>query len=51
MPDDAATFLAPAELYDAHVGRYGAELAAALIASAGVPAEGASSTSAAGRGR
>jgi SAM-dependent methyltransferase len=40
VPDDAATFLAPAELYDAHVGRYGAELAAGLIAAAGVPAEG-----------
>ena len=40
MPDDAATFLAPAELYDAHVGRYGAELAAGLIAAAGIPAQG-----------
>jgi len=40
VPDDAATFLAPAELYDAHVGRYGAELAAGLIAAAGIPAQG-----------
>jgi SAM-dependent methyltransferase len=30
-PDDAASFQAPAELYDAYVGRYGAQLAAALI--------------------
>ncbi len=30
-PDDAASFQAPAELYDAHVGRYGPQLAAALI--------------------
>ena len=40
MPDDAATFLAPAELYDAHVGRYGAGLAAGLVAAAGILAEG-----------
>jgi SAM-dependent methyltransferase len=40
VPDDAATFLAPAELYDAHVGRYGPALAAGLIAAAGIPAEG-----------
>jgi SAM-dependent methyltransferase len=32
----AATFRTPAEAYDRHVGRYGAELARALIAAAGV---------------
>ena len=35
-PDDAASFQAPAELYDAYVGRYGAQLAAALIDAAGL---------------
>ena len=32
----AATFRTPAEAYDRHIGRYGAELARALIAAAGV---------------
>jgi SAM-dependent methyltransferase len=32
----AATFRAPAEAYDRHIGRYGRELAAALIGAAGV---------------
>ena len=37
MPDDAATFRAsPAEAYDAHIGRYGAALGAALVEAAGV---------------
>ena len=39
MGDDApgaATFRAPAEAYDRHIGRYGRELARALIAAAGV---------------
>jgi SAM-dependent methyltransferase len=37
VPDDVATFLAPADAYDAHVGRYGAALAAALIDAGGIP--------------
>jgi SAM-dependent methyltransferase len=37
VPNDAATFLAPADAYDAHVGRYGAALAAALLDAADVP--------------
>lgn len=36
MDDGAATFRTPAEAYDRHIGRYGAELAQALIAAAGV---------------
>jgi hypothetical protein len=36
--DDQATFRAPADAYDAHVGRYGAALATALLDVAGVPA-------------
>jgi SAM-dependent methyltransferase len=38
MPDapGAATFQAPADAYDRYIGRYGAELARALIAAAGV---------------
>ena len=36
MGDGAATFRTPAEAYDRHIGRYGAELAQALIAAAGV---------------
>ena len=48
----AATFRTPAEAYDRHIGRYGGELARALIAAAGVRAgRGARSTSAAGRAR
>jgi SAM-dependent methyltransferase len=35
-PEGAATFRTPAEAYDRHIGRYGAELARALIAAAGV---------------
>ena len=35
-PPGAATFHAPAEAYDRHIGRYGAELARALIDAAGV---------------
>src|SRR5918997_972832 len=38
----SATFRTPAEAYDRHIGRYGAELGRALIAAAGVggpPAE------------
>ena len=35
-PSGAATFRTPAEAYDRHVGRYGRELARALIAAAGV---------------
>jgi SAM-dependent methyltransferase len=38
MRDDAATFLASAEAYDAHIGRYGAPLAEALLDLAGVRA-------------
>jgi SAM-dependent methyltransferase len=38
VPDDAASFRAPAEAYDAHIGRYGAALAAALLDAAGVAA-------------
>jgi SAM-dependent methyltransferase len=37
-PPGAATFHAPAEAYDRHVGRYGRELARALIEAAGVRA-------------
>ena len=40
MPDDAATFRAPADAYDAHVGRYGAALGDALVEAAGLPATG-----------
>jgi SAM-dependent methyltransferase len=36
VDDGAATFRTPAEAYDRHIGRYGAELAGALIAAAGV---------------
>jgi SAM-dependent methyltransferase len=36
--DDVATFRAPADAYDAHIGRYGAALAAALIDVAAIPA-------------
>jgi ubiquinone/menaquinone biosynthesis C-methylase UbiE len=35
-PSGAATFRAPAEAYDRHVGRYGRELARALIGAAGL---------------
>jgi len=35
-PSGAATFRAPAEAYDRHIGRYGRELARALIDAAGV---------------
>jgi SAM-dependent methyltransferase len=35
-PPGAATFRAPAEAYDRHIGRYGRELAGALIAAVGV---------------
>ena len=35
-PRGAATFRTPAEAYDRHIGRYGRELARALIAAAGV---------------
>jgi SAM-dependent methyltransferase len=35
-PAGAATFRTPAEAYDRHIGRYGRELARALIAAAGV---------------
>jgi SAM-dependent methyltransferase len=35
-PAGAASFQAPAEAYDRHVGRYGADLAAGLLAAAGV---------------
>jgi SAM-dependent methyltransferase len=35
-PPGAATFHAPAETYDRHIGRYGRELGRALIAAAGV---------------
>jgi SAM-dependent methyltransferase len=37
LVDDQATFQAPADAYDAHVGRYGAALAAALLDVADVP--------------
>jgi SAM-dependent methyltransferase len=40
VPDDAATFRAPADAYDAHVGRYGAALGAAFVEAAGIPAAG-----------
>jgi SAM-dependent methyltransferase len=40
VPDDAATFRAPADAYDAHIGRYGAALGAALIDAAGVGSGG-----------
>ena len=46
----AATFRAPADAYDRHVGRYGPPLARALISAAGVGAVSAHSTSAAGPG-
>jgi SAM-dependent methyltransferase len=37
VPDDAATFrAAPAEAYDAHIGRYGAALGTALLDAAGI---------------
>jgi SAM-dependent methyltransferase len=36
MSDGAATFRAPADAYDRHIGRYSRELARALIAAAGV---------------
>jgi SAM-dependent methyltransferase len=32
----AATFIAPADAYDRHIGRYGASLAAGLVAAAGI---------------
>jgi SAM-dependent methyltransferase len=35
-PVGAATFRTPAEVYDRHIGRYGAELARALVSTAGV---------------
>ncbi|MGH2841011.1 MAG: class I SAM-dependent methyltransferase, partial [Solirubrobacteraceae bacterium] len=35
-PPGAATFRTPAQAYDRHVGRYGRELARALVAAAGV---------------
>ncbi len=38
MAEGAATFRTPAEAYDRHIGRYGAELARALIGAAGVRA-------------
>jgi SAM-dependent methyltransferase len=38
MSDGAATFRTPAEAYDRHIGRYGGELARALIAAAGLRA-------------
>src|SRR5215211_965683 len=37
-PAGASTFLAPADAYDRHIGRYGESLAAGLIAAAGVGA-------------
>jgi SAM-dependent methyltransferase len=37
-PAGASTFLAPADAYDRHIGRYGPSLAAGLIAGAGVTA-------------
>jgi SAM-dependent methyltransferase len=37
-PAGASTFLAPADAYDRHIGRYGPSLAAGLIAAAGVTA-------------
>ncbi len=36
MADGAATFRTPAEAYDRHIGRYGSELARALIDAAGL---------------
>jgi SAM-dependent methyltransferase len=38
--DDVATFRAPADAYDAHVGRYGPTLAAALLDVAAIPTGG-----------
>jgi SAM-dependent methyltransferase len=38
VADDVASFRAPADAYDAHIGRYGAALAAALLDAAGVEA-------------
>jgi hypothetical protein len=35
-PPGAATFRTPAEAYDRHIGRYGGELARALIEASGV---------------
>jgi SAM-dependent methyltransferase len=37
-PAGASTFLAPADAYDRHIGRYGESLAAGLIAAAGIAA-------------